>query len=173
MMRRTDRRPEEALMTSSLRGGGVVTVVLAVGLLGGCGMPVDPDGTLESVRGGVLTVGVTVARDRVSLGAGGEPTGVEPDLVRAFADTLDADVVFVDGSEAELADLLERDAIDVAVGGFLDDTPWVDKAGTTLPYAETRDPTGETEKHVLLVPLGENALLLALDRFLTDQEDER
>jgi ABC-type amino acid transport substrate-binding protein len=158
-------------MGSSRRGFSMATVMLTVALLSGCGMPMDPDGTLESVRGQVLTVGATAARDRVSLSADGEPAGVEPDLVRAFADTIDADVVFVEGSEAELVDLLERDAIDVAIGGFLDDTPWVDKAGTTLPYAETQSPTRTTERHVLLVPLGENALLLALDRFLTDQEN--
>ncbi|QHF25889.1 ABC transporter substrate-binding protein [Rathayibacter sp. VKM Ac-2804] len=154
----------------SRKGAGVV---LAVALLSGCGIPSDPDGTLEGVRGQVLTVGATAARDRVSLSAGEEPTGIEPDLVRAFADTLDADVVFVEGSEAELVDLLDRDAIDIAVGGFLEDTPWTDHAGTSLSYAETRSPTGTTDRHVLLVPLGENALLLALDRFLTDQENTR
>ncbi|NQX13769.1 ABC transporter substrate-binding protein [Microbacteriaceae bacterium VKM Ac-2855] len=143
--------------------------MVAALLLTGCGIPSDPDGTLEQVSGDVLTVGATESRERVTSIEGDEATGPEPDLVRAFAATVDADVVFVEGNEAELIDLLERGAIDVAVGGFLDDTPWADRAATTLPYDETVDATGTTRRHVLLAPLGENAFLLALDRFLTEQ----
>lgn len=149
-----------------------VAAMLTTGLAG-CMLPVDPDGTLDGVRGDVLTVGVTSAKNRAAVSADGDASGVEPDLMRGFADTLGADVVFVEGSEAELVDLLERDALDVAIGGFLDETPWVDKAATTLPYAETTGPTGKTQKHVMLVPLGENAMLLALDRYLTTAEGER
>lgn len=146
----------------------VAVGAVAVTLLAGCGMPSDPDDTLEQVRGDVLTVGVTESRDRVASIEGDEATGLEPDLMRDFAATVDADVVFVEGSEAELIDLLERGAIDIAIGGFLDDTPWADRAATTLPYEETTDATGATQRHVLLTPLGENAFLLALDRFLTE-----
>lgn len=150
----------------------VVAVALTAVSLTGCALPPDPDGTLEGARGDVLTVGVTSAEDRATVSDEGDATGIEPELIRGFAAILDADVVFVEGSEAELVDLLERDALDVAIGGFLDDTPWVDKAATTLPYAETTGPTGKTQKHVMLVPLGENAMLLALDRYLNTEGEE-
>lgn len=146
------------------------TVLTAGMLLAGCGIPSDPDGTLASVRGNELSVGVTQSRDRVLLTDTADPAGPEVDLVRGFADSLDADVVFVEGSEAELIDSLDRGVIDVAIGGFLDDTPWADRVGVTMPYAETTDETGTREPHVMLTPLGENALLLALDQYLSERD---
>lgn len=144
---------------------------LAGGMVGcGVSMPADPDGTLERVSGGTLRVGATANGKWVSLGQGQEPRGIEPSLVRSFAATIGATPEWVTGSEQELTKALKEGELDLVVGGFAADTPWVTHAGTTRPYTESKDASGKTVKHVLLVPLGENAFLLALDRFLLEQD---
>ena len=45
--------------------------------------------------------------------------------------------------------MLDEGEIDVAVGGFTEDNAWVDEVGLTRPYTGT---------HVMMVPMGENAL---------------
>lgn len=146
----------------------LITVV-AVSALAGCSIPADPDGTLDNARGGTLSVGVTENGDWVRLD-GGEPTGIEPELLREFAAGQDASVEWVEGSEQELLGQLERGDIDVVLGGLTDDTPWSDRAGMTRPYVETTDQDGAVERHVVLARMGENDLLFELDRFLLAQE---
>ncbi|MEV7633047.1 transporter substrate-binding domain-containing protein [Microbacterium sp. NPDC089318] len=144
---------------------GALTLALA-----GCGMqvPADPYGTLERVEGGALRAGATELKPWVKMGADGEPTGREPELVEGFAETLDADVEWITGSEAHLLSALERGEIDMVVGGFLDDTPWTDRGAVTRPYAERRTEQG-VEKHVMIVRMGENALLTELETFLHEE----
>lgn len=137
-----------------------------------CGItiPQDPEGTLKKVSEGVLRVGVSENAQWVQLPPAGDPEGIEPGLVREFADTLDATIEWVPGAEHELADDLLHGELDLAIGGFGADTPWIKEAGITRPYTETTNERGETVKHVMLVPLGENAFLLELDQFLQSQE---
>lgn len=146
--------------------------LLAVALVG-CGMqvPADPDGTLQRVQGGVLRVGVTENRPWVQLHDAGEPDGTEPELLEAFAERLDADVRWTTGSEAALVTALERGEIDVVAGGFLDDTPWSERGAVTRPYAERTTSHG-VEKHVMIVRMGENAMLTELETFLHEESAE-
>lgn len=97
---------------------------------------------------------------------GADPSGLEIDLIRAFADSIDAEVEITTGSEAELVEGLEDGDLDIAVGGFTEDTPWKDRVGMTRPYLDTEDETGATIHHVVLTRMGENAFLLELDEFL-------
>ena len=46
-------------------------------------------------------------------------------------------------------------------------------AGLTRPYAESRDERGKLHKHVMLVPMGENAFLLELDKFLVAAKEQK
>lgn len=153
--------------------GAAAGLVLLLGLTS-CGItiPQDPDGTLERVSGATLRVGVTENAEWVQLPRTGDPEGIEPGLVEKFAETLDATIEWVPGSEHELAQDLSHGQLDLAIGGFAADTPWIKEAGITRPYAETRDERGKTVKHVMLVPMGENAFLLKLDQFLQAQEVE-
>ena len=157
-------------MMRSLRALGAVAVAALA--LTGCGMqvPADPDGTLERVEGGVLRVGVTENVPWVEVPDSGEPTGSEPALIMQFAERLGADVEWTPGSEAALTQALEEGELDVVLGGFVEDTPWVEFGAATRPYTEaTVD--GKTEKHVMLTPLGENAFLVALETFLDEEAD--
>jgi ABC-type amino acid transport substrate-binding protein len=146
---------------------------LVAGLLtAGCQFPADPDGTLERVEGETMRLGVTEHDPWVRLD-GTRPAGVEVTLAERFAESLGARVEYTQGAEAELIDALKAGELDLVVGGFDSKTPWKKEAGLTRPYLQTREPVeGEvsTVKHVMLAPLGENAWLVRLERFLLERE---
>jgi len=144
-------------------------VALLVGALTGCGVsvPADPHGTMDRVQNGALRAGATENPPWVEFGSG-DPSGSEPELLREFAAGLGADVEWTTGSEAELVKALERGELDVVVGGFVDDTPWMDMGAVTRPYAEQQTKHGP-EKHVMIVRMGENRLLTELETFLHEE----
>ncbi len=151
----------------------LVAVLLAgVMLVAGCGTyPADPQGTLEKVRGGTLRVGASPNAEWVRISAQGSPgadavQGSEAELVKRFAQTLGAEVEWTIGTEQVLAEELKHGGLDLVIGGLDDKTPWSTHAGLTLPYTESRDSRGSLHKHIMLVPMGENAFLLELDTFL-------
>ena len=113
-----------------------VAVLLVAGAAG-CGIPRDPESTLDRVRGGTLRAGITASEPWTTL-EGGQPGGVEVELVQQFAHELGARVEWVDGSEAELIGALEVRELDLVVGGLTADTPWQSKAAITRSYATTR-----------------------------------
>jgi hypothetical protein len=154
-----------------MRRGAIACLLAALLAITGCGTyPTDPEGTLERVRGGTLRVGASVNGDWVRIPEGGSSParveGSEADLVRQFAEHLGAEVEWVQGTEHVLAEELKHGTLDVVIGGLDDKTPWSTHAGLTRPYTESKDSRGSLHKHVMLVPLGENAFLLELDRFL-------
>lgn len=154
------------------RVAAVTAAVIAVIGLAGCGgmtIPADPDGTLQAVSGGELRVGVSPDPGLVTDRGpdGGTPTGILPDLIEGFADSIDAEIEWTEGSEETLVGMLEGGDLDLVAGGFTSDTPWIDKAGVTRGYPEIKGAEGR--EIVLLVPLGENAFLSAVERYL-DQE---
>lgn len=142
------------------------SAVLAL-TLAGCALPVDPDGTLERVTGGELRVGVVHDPPWAAVD-GPEPSGSEVDLVLDYAATIDAEVEWYPGGEERLVRELEHGRIDLLIGGLTQDTPWVERVGVTRPYVAEDTPDG-TLHHVIAVPLGENGLLVDLERFLHDR----
>ena len=149
-----------------------MSVVLAALLvaLSGCGLsiPADPDGTLDRVQGTVLRVGVTPNPSWTVT----EPdlSGTEVDLVRAFADRLDAEVEWQEGSEEALVTAMERGELDLLIGGLTAKSPWMDKVALTAPYASSTDDAGVKHDHVMAAPMGENTFLFELESFLIGKE---
>lgn len=148
-------------------------VVLALLVLTACGtIPRDPDGTLERVRSeGVLRVGASDGAERVEVHVEqgereAQVRGAEADLVAGFAEQIGAEVEWTIGGETELMHAMQRGELDVIVGGLHSDSPWADVVSLTRPYAESTDPEGTTVQHVLAVPLGENGILVELERYL-------
>ncbi|MFB4354216.1 hypothetical protein RAC69_13780 [Microbacterium sp. LS_15] len=143
--------------------------LLLAGGLSGCGLtiPIDPDGTLESVRGAELRVGFSADPGLIADDGGGGPDGSLPELVTGFADTVDADVDWTEGSEETLVGMLERGDLDLVVGGMTDRSPWLDRAGMTRGYPEIEGAHGRPI--VMLVPLGENGFLTALETYLDEE----
>jgi polar amino acid transport system substrate-binding protein len=130
------RRPARAAGVQAARAVLVTAALVAV-LAAGCGVPRDPESTLDTVRGGTLRAGITASDPWTTL-EGGRPGGVEVELVERFAGELGARVEWVDGSEADLIGALEVRELDLVVGGLTADTPWQAKAAITRSYATTR-----------------------------------
>ncbi len=114
-----------------------LTAVLIALSLASCGVPRDPEGTLERVRGGEMRVGVS-SSDPWATWPGDEPSGVEVDLVEDFAVEIDSEVVWVEGSEAEVIEALEVGELDLVIGGLTSTSPWSKVAALTHPYITTK-----------------------------------
>lgn len=99
----------------------------------------------------------------------GEGVGREAELVEGFAESIDADVEWVEGGEEHLMEALEAGDLDLVIGGLSDATPWTTHAAITRPYLTTTDASGASTNHVMAAPLGENAFLVALETFLTEE----
>ncbi|OCG73477.1 transporter substrate-binding domain-containing protein [Microbacterium sediminis] len=151
--------------TRRLAAGALLATAL---LATGCGVqvPTDPDGTLDRITGGELRVGATAEPGLVEV-TDGEPTGPLVDLVEDFAETIDAEPEWSVASEETLVTELEEGRLDLAVGGFTDQSPWVDRAGVTRGYPGI--PGADGRSLVMLVPLGENAMLAELEAFLDEE----
>lgn len=135
-------------------------------------IPTDPDGTLDAVSDGILRVGVSPNPPWTDLPEGleGQPTGSEVELVTEFARTIDAEIAWVGGGEEDLIGRLEHDELDLVIGGLTARSPWADKAAMTYRYTVTTGSHGEKQLHVMAAPMGENAFLVELERFLLDQD---
>ncbi|PCE13385.1 hypothetical protein AUC47_08905 [Microbacterium sp. SZ1] len=151
-------------MRTTRISAAAAALLLAAGL-SGCGLtiPTDPDGTLESVRDAELRVGFSPDPGLITDDSGG-PDGSLSELVSGFAETVDADVDWTEGSEETLVGMLERGDLDLVVGGMTDQSPWIDRAGMTRGYPGIDGADGRSI--VMLVPLGENGFLSALETYL-------
>lgn len=106
--------------------------------LGACdATPRDPEGTLDRVSGSLLRVGVTESDPWVTL-EGDQPAGVEVTLVERFAETIDAEIEWVEGSEEELFGALKYGEIDLLIGGLSVRSPFAKEASLTHPYLTTQ-----------------------------------
>lgn len=142
-------------------------LALLVGLAG-CGIPKDPEGTLERVQStGVLRAAASPGEGRVAVD-GDEVTGIESAYVEGFAESLGATVEWHVMGEEGAVDALERGEVDVLVGGLTADNPHGAKLSLTRPYATTVE-HGETVEHVMAVRMGENAMLSELERYLDEE----
>lgn len=146
----------------------MAAVFLATLLLSGCGVsiPSDPDGTLESVRGSELRVGLAPDGELVE-DDDGVPSGSVVRIVEGFADSIDSEPEWTFATEETLVRMLEAGDLDLVAGGFTSDTPWVDKAGITRGYGGI--PGADGRSIVMLVPLGENAFLSTLETYLDEE----
>jgi polar amino acid transport system substrate-binding protein len=118
--------------------GLAVALVL---LLAACQYPRDPEGTLDRVRGGTMRVGV-IGDPPWAEFRDGEALGVEPELIRAFAAELDADVEWIPGTESELVAAISGFQLDVIVGGLDRSSPSMKEVALTRPYVDTNVEVG-------------------------------
>ena len=114
----------------------MVLLAIATVICGCDRIPTDPEGTLDRVRGATMRVGVSISDPWVTDEAGGFG-GVEVELLEAFAQELDAEVEYFDGSEEELFAALAVHELDVVIGGLTSKNPHAAEAGITHPYFTT------------------------------------
>ena len=140
-----------------------VMAATLMGALTGCGLPVDPQGTLDRIDAGLLRAGASPSVGLVEV-AGDAVDGPLAEVVEDFARERGARVEWTVGSEEELVDALEAGKLDLAIGGMTDATPWADRASVTRSYPQLDAAGGRSV--VFLLPLGENATQSALERFV-------
>jgi polar amino acid transport system substrate-binding protein len=105
------------------------------------------EGTLDRVEGGTMRVGVSDNEPWVNLD-GQEPGGVEPEIVRRFAETIHAEIHWVQGDSEELVEALANGQLDVVVAGITRTSVYKKKVALTRPYVDTElllaHPEGES-----------------------------
>jgi polar amino acid transport system substrate-binding protein len=99
--------------------------------------PVDPEGTLDRVRAEGMRVGVTESDPWATLG-GGEPSGVEVEIVERLAAELETNVEWVGGSEEELFGALKHGELDLVIGGLGSRNAFAVEVALTHPYLTTQ-----------------------------------
>jgi hypothetical protein len=128
-------------------------------------MPRDRKDTLARVEHGELRAGFTHHPPQVDC-TGARPRGDEVAMIERLSVKLEARLSSSCASEATLVDALRAHRIDIAAGAFDGASPWRDKTGVTLPYSRH---SGRR----FLVPPGENAWLLRVDRLIATGELSR
>lgn len=142
-----------------------VLVIAALTLLTGCGIPHDPDDTLNRVRErGEVVVGASHS-EPVLVVDGDEVSGPEADLIEEWAAGEGVEVRWEPGGEEKLVRMLEHGDLDLMVGGLTAKSPWSSKVGLTREWSEDVDEYGEPVKRVVATALGENATIASLERF--------
>lgn len=145
-----------------------LAVVSVTALLAGCtSIPADSMGTLDRATGGTLVVGVSEHPPWTVVSEDGEYSGSEVDLIESFADSIDAEVEWHTAPESVLAGRISEDELDIVIGGLTTSSPWTTHMATTRSYAQV-----DGEDMVMGVRLGENELMVALERHLAQEHGE-
>jgi hypothetical protein len=140
--------------------------------LGACDeFPNDPEHTLAEARNGTLRVGYSENPPWVVKTAGA-PTGIEPALVQGFARALGAQVQWRNDTEQHLFEALEEKQLHLVIAGITDENPWKKKVAFTRPFVKLEKPGQKLgkAKHVMATIQGENAFIVALEKYLHQQE---
>jgi polar amino acid transport system substrate-binding protein len=114
----------------------ILSLGVALLLPTGCQYPRDPEGTLDGVEGGTMAVGVIDDPPWAEF-RDGNPGGVEPTLIRTFAEELNAEIEWIDGSESALVAAMTGYQLDVIIGGLDRGSPWAKEVALTRPYIDT------------------------------------
>lgn len=112
-----------------------VAAVALAAVAASCDYPQDSNGTLARVSGAVLRVGVS-ERPPWVIRESNQPAGIEPRLIEAFAEKLEARVAWTWGTESALADALKEHQLDIVIGGHAASSPWTSEVGASRPYLE-------------------------------------
>lgn len=84
-------------------------------------------------------------------------SGKEITIINNFAASQNLEVIYFKDTESHLIEKLEKYEIDLIVGGFDKKTVWSKIVGVTKSY---------DKKHVILLPKGENKLLIKLEEYI-------
>lgn len=116
----------------------IVPALLAVVLIAtpGCRYPRDIEHSLEHIQGGIMRVGVSENPPWVIRTASGA-AGLEPEMIKALAQRLDADIQWHWGTESELMLALAERQLDIAVGGLIEKSSLSKDATFSQPYFQS------------------------------------
>ena len=143
-------------------------LILITAIISCDSLPRDPQGTLAMVmKTQIIRAGVSHDPPWIqAIDTTKAPGGIEVEILQQFAETLGVRIEWTHNTEQELIHMLEGHELDIVLTGMTADTPWKENVGLTRPYYR-----GENKKHVLAIPSGENAWLMALEKFIEDNSD--
>lgn len=138
--------------------------LLCLLLLSACdNYPKDVENSLAKIHErGEIRVGLVEEPPWVER-VGETPGGTEVELIKQFAAELGVEPEFIFLSEARVSESLKNYELDIAAGGFTMANPRTE-ISFTRPYHVTGDEA--KHQHVFALPQGENALQVALEKFL-------
>ncbi|MGO2607505.1 MAG: transporter substrate-binding domain-containing protein [Brachybacterium tyrofermentans] len=162
------------MTASGSRRGFLLLAGSCAVLLAGCSdaLPRDSQGALRRATGGTLYVGASENAPWTEFDSPGSVSGTEADLIEGYAARIGASIHWETAAMGDLATMMTDNELDLIIGGLTADTPWSDKISPTRPYQESRGVDGSTEKMVIGVRPGENALQVSLERFLAEEKGE-
>jgi hypothetical protein len=132
-------------------------VLLLLWSLSACGIPRDPDGTLDRVRAErSFRVGLIASGDR-RVGADREQA-----FLKRVAAATGASPVVTDGAAEPLLLRLEEGDLDLVLGPVSPKSPWMSEVAILRPLGQTIE-----APHLLVVPIarnGENDWIMLLER---------
>lgn|GEM_PF-402919 len=157
----------------SLANCGVALLLLtALLVLSGCRYPTDIEHSLENIRGKVLNVGLTENPPWVMRSDNG-PAGLEPEIVAALAEELDAEVHWHWGSESALLQALEERQLHLVIGGLTKHSRLSELAAPTKPYHESVYTVGyPSDTEVPASLKDENVAIHPVNHFIKALRDE-
>ncbi len=116
--------------------------LLVAGSLAACSRyPADVRGSLEQARQGALEVGVADAPPWIEWNDG-DPTGVEADLIRAFAEAEDLEIEWLQRDEETLMHALEAGDLHIVAAGLTKKTPWKKHVSLSEPVSACKSYIG-------------------------------
>jgi polar amino acid transport system substrate-binding protein len=115
----------------------LAVIIVALTLTACASAPTDPEGTLDRVSGGTMRVGVT-ENDPWTTISGPEPEGIEVAIVKSFAEEVEAEIEWFEGSEERLFGALKHGTLDLVIGGFGAKNHYAAEASLTHPYLTTQ-----------------------------------
>ena len=119
------------------RSLGILALLLVALVSTGCAFPQDPRETLEQVQSGTMRIGIAENEPWARM-ENGEPSGVEAELLRNFAEELGSEPEFFRGTVPELLEAIKQGELDVVIGGLTRSTPaLMQEAGVTNSYLKT------------------------------------
>lgn len=137
--------------------------LLFFALITACTFPRDSEDSFEEAKDTYLKIGL-VENPPYVIFQGEEPQGSEVKMLREFASKEGLRVEFSKGSESELMKKLQKFELHIVAGGMDKKTVWKKKAGLSTTY---------DDRHVFLIPKGENRLLEHLEKFIFSEKQQR
>lgn len=165
-----DRVTDQPTPSIAARGlsARLVAIAAVVTALGACdSYPRDVEGTLKAVqRDKVIRVGM------ISAGLSSRAHAAAATYLQRIAAATGARPAIAAGSAEPLLAQLEQGKLDLVIGDFALDTPWMDDVSVLEPIATYR--VGKRELGLSPVARnGENAWIMTLERAVRDTKDGR
>lgn len=140
-----------------MRNSHLYLFLIMLFITGSCdNYPRDTNDSFKQAKEKKLKVGVVENPPQVVF-KNDSIRGTEIRLIEKFAEKHNMNIQYTMGTETQLVKQLENYDLHIVAGGFNYKTVWRSKVSLTVSY---------DQKHVLLIPKGENGLLHELEQHI-------